>query len=439
MNKLSKTAIGIAIAQTINFLCIPILARMYSPANFALFGFYLALVGIFSAVATGKYHDAISTCKSDSGTRVLMQISFKFLVLIALLLLMPVFAYFYYSFNSGFVGLLCVGSIVAVATSNIALQFLMRQKRYAAYSFQIFLTNGLPPLMQIFFFSIGSFGLILGSFSAYLLSTMVALFTLRKKFSGFSLTLDRRERLYLRKFSSFPLFALPNLLFTLIRSRLLYFILPSASSMTYLGLYTQADRILSAPTSLFAIALRPVATEALIGKSPIEMEKTLEKFLKLQWYYLTPFLAAAIVFSREILLIILGPKWVDVASIFQIIAVPAFLMMTTTWLDRFFDFQAAHRRVFSIELGFVLGGFVILKTMATSINHPNYLIWAYAGILIAYYIFWIFNLIRVVNGSIKRFVIIAIISITIFVISFSVFVLYRDYILNIMGSGTHGN
>ena len=139
MNRLSKTAVGIVLAQAINFLCIPILARIYSPDNFALFGLYLALVGIISAVATGKFHDAISTCKSEQGTRVLMRISFKILILMALLFMVPIVVYFFHSFNSSLVGFLCVASIVAVAISSIALQFLMTN--LVKIFHQIFITN----------------------------------------------------------------------------------------------------------------------------------------------------------------------------------------------------------------------------------------------------------------------------------------------------------
>lgn len=415
-NKLSKTSIGIVSSQGINFLFIPILSRLYSPLDYAVFGFYLALVGILSAVATAKLHDAISTTDSDKNVSLLLGLCTKILFVFSITTAVPVVAYIHYQFGILLVGTLCVGSIAFVAISNIALQVLMRERRYGNYSIQIFMTIGLPPLLQAAFVGLEGIGLVVGSFAAHALSAALGMWTLRSMHWHFSLRFSKRDLVILRRYSSFPLFSLPNLLIMLVRSKLLYFVLPMTAASNYLGLYTQADRLLSAPASLFAIAFRPIATEALGRRTT--MVDTLERFLKLQWYFLTPLLAGVMVFANEILVVLLGRKWEEVGPIFQIMAIPAFLMMTTSWLDRFFDFISAHRRTFFIEIFFGIGGFGVLSIMATNGATAFELIVMYSCLLTAYYSTWTYRLVQTVGGTRRNLFKIASISGLIFMCSY---------------------
>lgn len=418
-NKLSKTSIGIVSSQGINFLFIPILSRLYSPVDYAVFGLYLALVGILSATATAKLHDAISTTDSKRNVGLLVGLCSKILCIFLMAVAIPVVVYIQYQFGMLLVGVLCVGSIAFVAISNIALQVLMRERRYGSYSFQIFLTIGLPPLLQAAFVGLGGLGLVVGSFASHATSAMLGFWTLKAVNPDLSFQFSKREFVILKRYSSFPLFSLPNLLIMLVRSKLLYFVLPMAAARNYLGLYTQADRLLSAPASLFAIAFRPIATEAL--GNPKTMVATLEKFLRIQWYFLTPILAGTMVFASEILVILLGRQWQEVAPIFKILAVPAFLMMTTSWLDRFFDFTSAHRKTFFIEIFYGIGGFGVLSIMAAIGLTAFELIIVYSCLLTAYYFTWTYRLVQTVGGTLLNLFKVLMITCLIFACSYWLF------------------
>lgn len=56
---------GSAIAQFIPLLLTPILSRLFSPEEFGLFAFYLSIITLFSAIATGRYELAILLPKED--------------------------------------------------------------------------------------------------------------------------------------------------------------------------------------------------------------------------------------------------------------------------------------------------------------------------------------------------------------------------------------
>jgi O-antigen/teichoic acid export membrane protein len=50
---------GIVIAQALPLAITPILTRLYSPSDFGIFAIFVAIVGIFSVMATARYEQAI--------------------------------------------------------------------------------------------------------------------------------------------------------------------------------------------------------------------------------------------------------------------------------------------------------------------------------------------------------------------------------------------
>ena len=56
---------GSSIAQAITLLVTPILSRIYSPADFGVFTFFMAIVGAFALIATLRYEIAIMLPKKD--------------------------------------------------------------------------------------------------------------------------------------------------------------------------------------------------------------------------------------------------------------------------------------------------------------------------------------------------------------------------------------
>jgi len=56
---------GTGLAQAIPILLSPILTRLYTPADFGLFGLYVAVVSVLSIIATGRYEGAIMIPRGD--------------------------------------------------------------------------------------------------------------------------------------------------------------------------------------------------------------------------------------------------------------------------------------------------------------------------------------------------------------------------------------
>ena len=83
---------GNVIAQAIPFLMEPVLARIYSPDDFAILAVYLAVANLFSIIATGRYELAVMLPKEDRksanilGISILISFAISLLSLIIILL-----------------------------------------------------------------------------------------------------------------------------------------------------------------------------------------------------------------------------------------------------------------------------------------------------------------------------------------------------------------
>tara|TARA_B110000967_G_scaffold81442_1_gene84161 strand:- start:3238 stop:4599 length:1362 start_codon:yes stop_codon:yes gene_type:complete len=82
---------GSAIAQFIPLLLTPILSRLFSPEEFGLFAFYISIITLFSAIATGRYELAILLPKDDKKAINVLALCFIILISICTTLLAILF------------------------------------------------------------------------------------------------------------------------------------------------------------------------------------------------------------------------------------------------------------------------------------------------------------------------------------------------------------
>ena len=59
LKNITTLAAGTTVAQVITILVAPLLSRLFTPEDFALFAAFTSIAGLFSIVATGKYELAI--------------------------------------------------------------------------------------------------------------------------------------------------------------------------------------------------------------------------------------------------------------------------------------------------------------------------------------------------------------------------------------------
>lgn len=393
LQRVLKTSLGVITSQALNILFVPLLARLYSPQQYAQFGLLLSLVVVLAGAASGKYAEAISTARQNSTAVVLGQIAlrvslFSNLIFIPLLLGVALLTH-----NGVQFGLLSILSILGVSIANIATQVMIREKRYTQYTVLIFLMLGLIPLLQALFSKLPGNGLIFGACTAHFLSGLVSILLIPSAMWPRTWRAPKRVKAVAKIYGSFPKFALPSFFLSTLRTRLPYFTLAGLPDRVFLGLFAQTDRLLGAPTTLMTIALRPLATEALArGDSPANL---LRKYLLGQWLLLTPPTVFIYKNATPITSIILGRGWDGAAQVLKIMLFPSFLMMTTTWLDRFYDFSKQHHIIFKTELIFGVFALASLIIWGPFLNQPVTALTFFSTIISAYYLTWTASLMKI--------------------------------------------
>jgi len=418
-----QTSAGIIASQLVTIAFIPVLSRHYAQELFGQFGFFLSVAVIVSGCASWKLQDAISTVKSRQTAKSLTKVSI-FAGAITVIILSPLVLYASnILFSSNELGGYIIMSTASITVANVGMQNLIRERKYKSYSFVIFLLTGSVPLFQIALKYSTLNGLIVGAALSHLLAGIYTILYTTDKILPLKPKFSKREMACFRIFRSYTNFALPNFFLANLRIRMLYFILPSFSSPTYLGIYSQTDRLLGAPTNLLANALRPIATNALIERSS-SLGEMLERYLKVQWFSLTPLLAFLVYSSKDLVLLILGRGWINAANIMVILALPAFLMATTQWLDRFYDFTKSHKKVLTLEVFYNIIAVASITYGVRQNSDVNLAVLLFSIAMTCYYFSWLTSLFKTVGHQI---------AVLFKIISYSTLIFGTTYLTMLLG------
>ena len=104
-----------------------------------------------------------------------------------------------------------------------------------------------------------------------------------------------------------------------------------------LGVYSKAYALLTLPLRQITAPIAAVATPALsrLQDDPVRYRKYYLKAISLLSLATMPFVAFLLVMSRDIIIVVLGPRWVEASTIFMILAVVALgqpIASSTGWL-----------------------------------------------------------------------------------------------------------
>ncbi|GGC30084.1 lipopolysaccharide biosynthesis protein [Parapedobacter defluvii] len=96
---------------------------------------------------------------------------------------------------------------------------------------------------------------------------------------------------------------------------------------TVLGLYDRSYQLLMLPITQLRVPLNSVAMPALssLQKDSEKYRLFYQRYIFILAFFSMPLVVYLAVFAKEVILIILGPQWVEAAPIFQLLAIAAFI------------------------------------------------------------------------------------------------------------------
>ena len=323
---------GQLVAQLINFLSLPVLARLYGPESFGAFAVFSSFVWIFAVIATGQAEHLIITMRTRRRARALTSgiVIFVFFLSILLALLFDfVISRIDYFKSIKDISYLAVylGVTVFFIGNNQVLRYYAtyvgRFNRHGVSAvFMSIGTMGVSIGYAYFYSTSGSpEGLIIGQMAGLLFSLVPFLY-LKNNGSIF----NRNSLLFILKVFICQINKVPTFLIThlskTVHTRLPVIIVGHISGGAA-GSYAMAERLLSAPTGLLGQSIGQVFRNRFksYNLNPKLSQKQPRKVISLTFIVAIFSYGLFIYLADWFVLIVLGDAWLVAIPFLKIIAV----------------------------------------------------------------------------------------------------------------------
>lgn len=359
---------GNGLAKIISILSLPLLSRLYSPEDIAVYGVVLSIIAVVSIPATLRFEYAIMLPKSERLANLLFFICATFTILYSFLLTLIYFA------NEEFeIGLsveqlnekylIFIPIIVFLLGINQCLKlYAGRTLNYRLIGrsliVQSFVTTSLSLIFGIWFSSVNALliSFIIGNFFALVVLKRTFDFTVFYRSSTHSI---KRIKAVVRMYRKFPLYDLPSALLFSVYTNFLIIIAFAYFDGFLIGVYYMASKLVKVPVGVLVVSFSDVFYQkiSVLRKNRLIHEQISQIGLSIFKYASLPFVIltySSFWYSD----LIFGDQWLALPSYIVLLSQAAFVSLVC----------APYRNVFKVigrqEISFYLHGARFLITAA---------------------------------------------------------------------------
>lgn len=394
---------GTTIAQAIPIAISPVLTRLFTPEDFGVLAVYMAIVGVLSAAATGRYELAIMLPEKDEDADALVVLSILIAVGLSLLALIMIAV-----FNAPIASL--VGNdklevwLYAVPASlflsgayNALNYWLNRHKRYITMGKNRVLQSGLTggTKLALGWANGGAAGLIFGAILGQSVTTAMLgkQFLVNRDVLSFIYSNMLKSKELAIRYSNHPCHLLPAQWIGSAAMQIPVFVISSTFGVIVTGFYSLVDRLISLPTLLIANAIGDVYRQQAsvryreTGEFRQIYLKTLSHSIKIA---VIPFVALLSI-APELFAFVFGEPWRLAGEYARILAVASFFQFIFTPIDKGALIVGATRYIFFWHLARLVGLIVIaistswlaltVETVLVMLVLVNVLLYSVEGII----------------------------------------------------------
>ena len=398
---------GYTFVQIIAVLIYFILSRIYTPADFGLFGLYLSIVSITGIISTGKYEMAIMLPKKDEDAMNLLGFIGFIAVLFSVILLFPVIILnapickllgnekisvwlYFIPFSTLLVGLFQGLKVYSnrfkdyrnITTANVGQS----------------LTNSAGKLAIGPVFP-GPAGLVVGSVLGEL--TGAAIFIgrfLKREKTNLGQMKWERMKILSKEYNLFPKFNMLQSVINNFSGSLPIFVFSSYFTPAITGFFTMGYTIIYRPVNMVATAFYQVLAQRTIEKNNqgLRLYPDIKKFLYGLLKLVTiPFLLVAL-FAPAIFRIALGSEWEEAGKYAQIITPWFFATCLAMPLSFIPDMFRKQKKAMILDLiKFILRGISMVIGVVKNDVYLGLMLFSTAStVMIMYSLLWYISIIR---------------------------------------------
>lgn len=315
---------GTAVAQVFNFATYPLLARIYTPADFGVLGTFIAASAIPGALACLRYELAIPLAP-HSGRRAIVWLCFMLALAVACVATVLFATYWWWTgaANLGLFAPLLFVSVVATGVVNATTMFLMRNGSFGFASTGNVLRTAATVLVQLGLALVWPtpVGLVLG-FAIGLVAQAVMGIAVAGRAHGLGRPRGRGMAAMLKRFRAQVCVDIPGSLLASVSINAIPFFLQSLYGVRAVGHFTLGQRIAVLPLQLFNDSLSQVFYQRAARAMEARGEFWSEFRFAALWSGAIGLgaLAGLEFFARPVVALYLGPQWAIAGEILVIIA-----------------------------------------------------------------------------------------------------------------------
>ncbi len=410
-----KIASGSFFGQFILFATSPIITRIYEPKVFGLFATYNAIVKLVSAIAPMRYEMALVISKKNKDSNHLAFLSIACVCIIVIIIFLfhivlqgfasenqLVIVYISYPFY------VCSG-IFFWGILNVLIAIETRRSNFMNIASFKFIKPSFSSFSQIFYgliFKSSEYGLfigdLIGSFSC-ILFLLVKTSKNRMINNMKSLSIADTFKM-MKRYKKFPIYGTWSILVSSLMLQLPILIISNYYSLSIVGLFALANRMLQMPMALFNSGLSQVFLKSAsedISKKNIKalVSKILPRLIMLG---LLPLMLLSLI-GEELFSMIFGNQWGEAGLYAQILSIwcfSAFLVQPLAHIINVFEKQKEGLIINIIRLAIRIG--TLIYCVSIKINIIETIIYFSLAGAFSNFLF-LFYLLKISGNTLKEF------------------------------------
>ena len=321
---------GTTIAQAIPIAISPILTRIYTPEDFGVFALFIAITGVFSVVASGRYELALMLPRKEEDAINVFALGMIIILLLTGFLFLVVLLFHPYLvdiLNNEEIGYWLYFVPVAfffIGLFNLLSYYSNRQKNYKDIANATIAKSVVLAIVQLTvgFLKVGASGLISGQ----IVSSLFANLQLFKNIVKDKELLSKVSKLKIialaKRYKNFPKYQAPHAMLNTFSSHIPIYMFTPFFGLGVVGLYALSTRIVFAPMMILAGASAKVYNQKvtqLYNENGDAYGFTVRLLKSLLKKIIFPFLII-IIFAPDIFSFIFGDEWREAGVYTQILA-----------------------------------------------------------------------------------------------------------------------
>ncbi|MDP3674453.1 MAG: oligosaccharide flippase family protein [Novosphingobium sp.] len=358
---------GTAAAQAFNLASYPLLARLYTPTEFGLFGTFIAASAIPGAIACGRFELAIATAPSE-GRKAVLWLCFAVALIVALVGTLGMTAWWWHTATPalGLMAPLLFVAILLTGVANAVTMYLMRHEAFRFASVGVVVRTAVTVAVQLGAALLvpSAAGLIAGFCLGLVAQALLGL-VLAQRDHGMGRPDLAEMRAMFRLFGRQVSVDIPSTLLAALSINLMPFVLQFLYGIRAVGFYSVGQRIAVLPLQLFNDSL----SQVFFQRAARAQEERGEFWREFRFTLLASgaislaMLAGIVLFARPVVALYLGKGW-EVAGDILVILAPmlalrsvAMSLATTVFVIKRPGWLFAHNiaSVAAIALAFAIG------------------------------------------------------------------------------------